>query len=368
MRLRATFLTDGGQSVASVAELLAEHLSRTRRSMDIAIYDLKLDGAPGGKIQRVIQDARARGVAIRLVFNQERARTRPLPPPGFIDYDFLHSLQVDSRAVPGEPDLMHHKYVVSDVGTPDAAVWTGSTNWTDDSWNREENVIVRLTDPGVAAVYQANFQELWESQSVRHSGHEPPTWFELEPALRVRPYFTPARAPKLVHEIAQRIATARRRIRVCSPVVTSGPVLASLAEALGRKELNLAGCYDRTQMTEVTYQWSRKPESAWKQHAWETLRAGMRWGAKTSTPYSPGSVHDFMHAKCLIADDTVFVGSFNFSHSGEENAENVLEVESPALADTFAAYVDGLVDRYRLTTGHVQGGDRPITWDTSSSF
>jgi phosphatidylserine/phosphatidylglycerophosphate/cardiolipin synthase-like enzyme len=73
----------------------------------------------------------------------------------------------------------------------------------------------------------------------------------------------------------------------------------------------------------------------------------MRWGAKTSTPYSPGSIHDFMHAKCLIADDTVFVGSFNFSHSGEENAENVLEIESPEVADTFAAYVDRLVERYR---------------------
>src|SRR5215510_1267811 len=124
MGLRATFLTDGGQSAASVAELLAEHLGRSRRSMDIAIYDLKLSGAPGGRIRQVIQDGRARGVAIRLVFNQERARTRPLPPPGFIDYDFLHSLQVDSRAIPGVRDLMHHKYVVSDAGTRDAAVWT----------------------------------------------------------------------------------------------------------------------------------------------------------------------------------------------------------------------------------------------------
>jgi len=347
MALTASFLTDGGQSAASIAQLLAGHLGLARRSVDIAIYDLKLDSGPGGVIRRAIHDAKSRGVTIRLVFNQEKARMRPLPPPGFVDYDFLHTLQVDSRAVPGEPDLMHHKYVVSDVGAPDASVWTGSTNWTDDSWNREENVIVRLTDPGVAALYGANFEELWESRSVQHSGHQAPTWFEVEPALRVRPYFTPARAPKLVHEIAQRIATAGRRVRLCSPVVTSGPVLASLAEALGRGVLSLAGCYDRTQMAEVMYQWSQKPGSAWKQQAWETVRLGMRWGAKTSTPYSPGSIHDFMHAKCLIADDTVFVGSFNFSHSGEENAENVLEIESPEVADTFAAYVDGLVERYR---------------------
>src|SRR5262245_22134258 len=72
----------------------------------------------------------------------------------------------------------------------------------------------------------------------------------------------------------------------------------------------------------------------------------MRWGAKRSTPYSPGAVHDFMHAKCLVADDTVFVGSFNFSHSGEENAENVLEIRSAEVADRFAVYVDALATRY----------------------
>ena len=346
MPVEASFLTDGGQTAESVAGLLADFLARARRSLDIAIYDLKLDDAPGQVIMQAVRDARARGVGMRLVFNQENTRTRPLPPPGFVDYDYLHALQIESRAVPGVPDLMHHKYVVCDAGTPTAAVWTGSTNWTDDSWTREENVIVELTDPGVATMFGANFEELWETRSVRQSGHQQPTWFELAPALRVRPYFTPARAPKLVHEIGQRIATAAHRVRVCSPVVTSGPVLSSLAEALGRPGLDLAGCFDSTQMEEVMYQWSQKPESAWKQRFWETVRGGMKWSAKISTPYSAGSVHDFMHAKCLVADDTVFVGSFNFSHSGEENAENVIEIESADAADRFAGYVDALVARY----------------------
>ncbi len=346
MVLSATFLTDGGQSAETVAALLADHLCLARRSLDIAIYDLKLDGEPGEVVRQAVHRAIAAGVTVRMVFNQEARRTRPLPPPGFVDYDYLHSLRVASRAVPGEPDLMHHKYVVSDAGTPQAAVWTGSTNWTGDSWTREENVILRLHDPGVADRYRADFEELWETRSVRRSGRQPPAWFEPEPGLRVRPYFTPARASKLVHEIGQRIATAGRRLRVCSPVVTSGPVLASLAVALGRPGLDLTGCYDRTQMEEVMRQWAQKPASAWKRQAWDTVRDGMRWGAKRSTPYSAGSVHDFMHAKCLVADDTVFTGSFNFSHSGEENAENVLEIESAAVADRFAAFVDLVASRY----------------------
>src|SRR5688572_697533 len=46
------------------------------------------------------------------------------------------------------------------------------------------------------------------------------------------------------------------------------------------------------------------------------------FSGKQSTPYAPGSLHDFMHAKVCVADDFVFVGSFNLSRSGETNAEN----------------------------------------------
>jgi phosphatidylserine/phosphatidylglycerophosphate/cardiolipin synthase-like enzyme len=360
--LSATFLTDGGQSAASVAGLLADHLRRAQRSLDIAIYDLALDAEPGELVRAAVHEAEARGVAVRLVFNQEQRRTRPLPPPGFVDHDYLRSLRVTSRAVPGEPDLMHHKYAVRDAGTGAASVWTGSTNWTTDSWTREENVVLRLDDPGVVESYRADFEELWETRTVRRSGRQTPTWFEPEPGLRVRAFFTPGRAEKLVHEIAQRIAGARRRLRVCSPVVTSGPVLASLAEALPRAGLDRLGCYDRTQMDEVMRQWARRPESSWKRLAWETVRAGMRWGAKRSAPYRPGSVHDFMHAKCLVADDTVFAGSFNLSHSGEANAENVLEIESAALADQFTAFIDRLAARYAERTPAVPlaGDDSPL--------
>jgi phosphatidylserine/phosphatidylglycerophosphate/cardiolipin synthase-like enzyme len=47
-----------------------------------------------------------------------------------------------------------------------------------------------------------------------------------------------------------------------------------------------------------------------------------------------------MHAKLTVADDAVFLGSFNLSRSGELNAENVLEIEDAALAERLASYVD----------------------------
>jgi phosphatidylserine/phosphatidylglycerophosphate/cardiolipin synthase-like enzyme len=53
-----------------------------------------------------------------------------------------------------------------------------------------------------------------------------------------------------------------------------------------------------------------------------------------------------MHAKVTVADDIVFVGSFNLSHSGELNAENVLEIADAALADRLAAFIDVVRGRY----------------------
>jgi phosphatidylserine/phosphatidylglycerophosphate/cardiolipin synthase-like enzyme len=53
-----------------------------------------------------------------------------------------------------------------------------------------------------------------------------------------------------------------------------------------------------------------------------------------------------MHAKVTICDDTVFLGSFNLSRSGEMNAENVLEIHDPALAERLAGYVDGVRSTY----------------------
>jgi len=57
-----------------------------------------------------------------------------------------------------------------------------------------------------------------------------------------------------------------------------------------------------------------------------------------------------MHAKVVVADDTTFVGSFNFSRSGERNAENVLEIRDAAIADRIALYVDELRARYPRAT------------------
>ena len=315
------------------------------KSLDIALYDLRLEAGPGDALFAAFEAAQKRGVAVRLMFNEDHAITVPDPPPPEIDWAFidrLKSIGIQARPIPGIPDLMHHKYVVRDGTT----VLSGSTNWTNDSWSREENVILTVASGDIAADYASNFEDLWQRPVVATSGRISSPWTSLADGTRVRPYFCPGRAMKLVHAMARSISSAQKRIRICSPVITSGPILGTLAEVVEHPGIDIAGVYDATQMDEVQRQWGTQATVSWKIAAFHTITTAIRFGAKRSVPYSKGSVHDFMHAKILVTDDYVYTGSFNLSHSGEMNAENVIQIESAAVADACAAYIDRVAARY----------------------
>jgi phosphatidylserine/phosphatidylglycerophosphate/cardiolipin synthase-like enzyme len=242
---------------------------------------------------------------------------------------------------------MHHKYVVRDAALPSAAVWTGSTNWTADSWTREENLIVAVDSHELAGDYLQDFEALWSDGSVQASGHFDPGWREIVVEGRkaqARAVFSPGRGRRMSHLVADRLGQAQRRIRISSPVLTSGPILASLAEL--PEGLDCRIVYDRTQMQEVLAQWSADPHSAWKAPIFTTAIGRLAHASKVTTPYAPGSVHDYMHAKIVVADDTALVGSYNLSRSGEMNAENVLEIRDPGLAGQLAGFVDRIFAKY----------------------
>ncbi|HEV2686328.1 MAG TPA: phospholipase D-like domain-containing protein [Actinomycetota bacterium] len=339
-------MTDGGQNADAIASRISSFIDGAQKSLDVAIYDLRLEDSPSTTLLAAFQAAVKRGVAVRLMFNQDHAMAIPVPPPPEIDWAFVDQLKssgVQVKPVPGIPDLMHHKYAVRDG----ADVLTGSTNWTNDSWTREENVIVTIESAEIARDYALNFEGLWDKPVVATSGRLSTPWFQLADGTRVRPYFCPGRSLKLVHSMSRSIASAEKRLRICSPVITSGPILGTLAETVEQgKKIDIGGVYDATQMDEVEHQWGTQAGAAWKIAAFHSITAAIHFGGKRSTPYAKGSVHDFMHAKMLVADDYVYVGSFNLSHSGESNAENVIQLENANVADMCVAYIDQVAARY----------------------
>lgn len=334
-------LTDGGQEPLEIAESLAGFLAASRRSLDIAVYDFDLEQPSAQLVAGAVTEAAARGVAVRVAFNVDNETPIPEPPPPRGEPSLIDALEVPTKPIPGVPDLMHHKFAVRDV----EAVWTGSTNWTEDSFSRCENVIAIVESAVIAGAYAKDFQQLWETGLVAESGFVDPDPVRVAGA-RVRAWFSPGRGEALATRIAHRIAKARRRVRVCSPVLTSGPILGALAEAVSDRRVDIAGVVDGTQMQGVYHQWTLNGNSEWKPPLLKRIFGGAPFSAKRSTPYGQGDVHDFMHAKVTVADDLVFAGSYNLSHSGERNAENVLEIRDEAIAARLAAWIDEVRARY----------------------
>jgi len=338
-------LTDGGQRPAEVARGIAAFLAEARRSLDIAMYDIRSESDAGALVIASLLAASQRGVAVRMVYDVSHPGPIPVPPPPETKPEAIEALAVPTRGIAGVPDLMHHKFVVRDG----EAVWTGSTNWTDDSWSRQENVIAIVESREIAYAYALAFEQLWERGEVEGTGNVDPRPENVDGA-RVRAWFCPEHGEALSHRVSKHIGKARERIRIASPVLTSAPILATLVEVVNEQRCDVAGLVDDTQVDQVFRQWKANGVSEWKIPLLRRILEGAPISGKVTTPWRPDSVHDFMHAKVVVADDTSFVGSFNFSRSGERNAENVLEIADGDVADRLAGFVDEIRARYPRAT------------------
>jgi phosphatidylserine/phosphatidylglycerophosphate/cardiolipin synthase-like enzyme len=349
-------LRDGGQKADEVAGWIADFLGAAKSSLDLAHYDFHLRPETAAIVGGAIREAAARGVAVRFVYNVDHRNPIPVPPPPEPDVQLIASLGVPERAIAGVPDLMHHKYAIRDG----EAVWTGSMNWTDESFAIQENVLATVASREVAARYTADFEQLWATGDVERSGFVDPVPLSVN-GTQIRAWFTPGNGEALSVRIAKHIARARRRVRICSPVLTAAPVLAELAQLVSEGELDIAGCVDAPQLHGVIYQWGENGNVSWKLPLLQRVLEAP-FSGKPSTPWEPeGTPHDFMHAKVTVADDVVFTGSFNLSRSGERNAEDVLEIHDAELADRLAGYVDEVRALYPRFTPVAEAPQPPRT-------
>jgi phosphatidylserine/phosphatidylglycerophosphate/cardiolipin synthase-like enzyme len=357
MSIVVNFLEQDRQNPADVAARLADFVAAARTSLHLAIYDFRLSPALAALVQQALRARAAAGVEIRLAYDAgkphacfPKAGCDPAPP-GTADFVRQLGPGIATKPITGGdpqlPKLMHHKYIIRDGHTPQGAVWTGSTNFTDDSWTLQENNIVCMDSPELCAYYETDFEELWSRGDIATSGtHDTGTVRVGRATVGVA--FAPGEGRAIDHDVAHRISAARRRLKVCSMLITSGSILGALGDVLHRGQIReYGGIYDRTQMEGVFDQWRGSP-AEWKIAAFAQVSQGL--AGKHSQPYTPNGRHDFMHNKIVVADDTVITGSYNLSHSATENAENAVVIESFELSEQYNKYIDQLVERYRGQT------------------
>ena len=345
--------------IGEVASRIARFISEAHNTLDIAIYDFRLHDEPAAIITNALRERATNNVVIRIIYDATTEPDGDIVPtasPAHLEADkkvpgtetFVRSFAeiAQIKGVTGYRVLMHSKYLVRDGDTDDAAVFLGSANYTNDSWGLQENNLLQLRSRPLAAYFSKNFTDLLAAGRIA----EKPAVRDVD-AIRVADVpvsvaFAPEQSPAIIKEIVGAIATARQRLLVASVVLSSGPILAALSEAIDRG-MSCAGIYDGPQMDQVSRQWQAAHVGADKINTWGKVAGHLV--RKNSLPYDrnkPHQPHNFMHNKLVIADDVVVTGSFNLSNHAMGNAENVLLIRDAAIASRYEAYVLQLMAKY----------------------
>ena len=251
--------------------------SRARESkLHLAVYDFRLSDVVGGDIVAALRDRAAAGVDVKIAYDASKPDTAvgflsaaadpaPVGTEQFLRTAFEGS-NVKMKAIRGQK-LMHNKYVIKDGNTSGAAVWTGSTNFTDDAWTLQENNIVIVELPELCIFYENDFNDLWSSGDIAGSGAGDYASVNVD-GVRVEVNFSPANGPKIDQRIASIISGATRRIRLASMLISSRGVIAALDDTIAHAQVeSIDGLYDKTQMQ-------------------QTLDSGPRSAEQTSSPPS----------------------------------------------------------------------------------
>ena len=93
-------LTDGGQTADETAEAIASFLDGAEESLDLALYEIRLNGNSAETVRHAVVEAVRRGVTVRLAYNVNHPGQVPVPPPPETKPELLEGLGAELRAIP----------------------------------------------------------------------------------------------------------------------------------------------------------------------------------------------------------------------------------------------------------------------------
>lgn len=288
------------QQTGGPDQTLAQAIRSAQASVDIAMYNLSLPS-----IIDAMREAHERGVVVRMVTDStamnESAR-----------------LEIEDAGIPVVGDqregLMHNKFIVIDG----QEVWTGSLNLTATATYNDNNNLIRLVSPHLAASYSREFEEMFtHGQFGPTSSADTPYRQVTVGDTMVEVYFSPEDDP--IDRIVPLVAAAQESIHFLAYSFTSDELADAMLERF-RSGVEVRGVMDAQQATSnIGTEYPRLVDSG--------------------LPVRLDGIAGLMHHKVIIIDGEIVVtGSYNFSASAENNNdENVLILFSADLAGQYEA-------------------------------
>jgi phosphatidylserine/phosphatidylglycerophosphate/cardiolipin synthase-like enzyme len=141
----------------TLSDTMSAYINRAKYTVDIAQYDYSAYNSKGvGEFATAVNNAYARGVKIRWIHDGSA------PNSGL---NLLNS-NIPTLGSPtgGNYNIMHNKFIVIDVNSPDsteAIVWTGSADWSNEMNNEDYNNNLSLQSKQLALAYTQEFNIMW---------------------------------------------------------------------------------------------------------------------------------------------------------------------------------------------------------------
>lgn len=282
---------------------LIEVINNAQSRVDIAIFELDLPD-----LGEAILAARDRGVEVRLVTDTDNLE---------IDETLIY---LEEEGIPIVDDdrsaLMHNKFVVVDQ----QAVWTGSWNFTPNGTFRNNNNAIYIQSPELAQNYTAEFEEMFVDQAFGPTSpvNTPHPKIILGGTL-IETCFAPE--DECVAKIQEVLRQAQQSINFMAFSFTEDS-LGKIVRDKAKEGVVVRGLFE-TRGSETEF----SEFGRMKRDKLDVLQDG--------NPYT-------LHHKVFIVDnDTVILGSFNFSaNAADSNDENLLVIHNADIAQQFTAEFD----------------------------
>jgi phosphatidylserine/phosphatidylglycerophosphate/cardiolipin synthase-like enzyme len=288
----------------TVAEPLITAINAAQETIHIAAFEFNLT-----PVAEALIAAHRRGVEVQWVTDDEYGLDADIFEEDHGQFAMLEDAGIEVRG-DDRGALMHNKFWIFDGRT----VWTGSTNMTVNGIFRNNNNVIVIESPEVAAMYEREFAEMWD-------GEFGPTSPSTVDSQAVTVGDTPIRVlfsaeDEVGGHLADLIAEAERSIRFMAFSFTH--------EAMGQAVLARANAgVDVRGIFEVRGSETEYSELTPLYCASVDVR-------------QDGNPRTFHHKVFIIDERIVVTGSFNFSANADDsNDENVVIIENDEIASHY---------------------------------
>ncbi len=281
-------------------------LDAAKKTIDVTSFDFTLPSVTNALI-----NAKKRGVAVRVILDEQEGNSdlKASESPDGKPFNALEALQKDNIPVANggrSNGLMHNKMIIVDSST----LFMGSWNMSYNDTFRNNNNLLKITDPTLIANYQAKFNEGFVDKrfgaKAKIGAKTPKLTID---GVAVENYFSPV--DDVMKKLVAEVNGARKSVKFIIYTYTH-PDLSAAMVARFKVGVKVEGVIENLAAT---------------QGALVPLFCA-------KVPVKTDGNKYTMHHKVIIIDGaTVITGSFNFTKSADDsNDDNILIIRSAAVA------------------------------------